>query len=551
ADNSYVGAAWVYTRSNGVWTQQGNKLVGSGATGLARQGVSVALSADGNTAVVGGIRDNNYVGAAWVYTRTNGVWTQQGNKLVGSDVSGTALFGWSIALSGDGNTAIVGGTMDNSNAGAAWVFKRTDSVWTQQGNKLVGTGAVNPVFQGTSVALSSDGNTAIVGGPYDDAYTGAAWVYTRSDSVWTQQGNKLVGTGTVGAANQGGAVSLSSDGNTAIVGGSADDTSKGAVWVFTRSGVTWNQQGTKLVGTGAMNIPYGAAQGYSVALSADGNTALSGGFEDDGGKGATWVFTRGSVGTWTQQGNKLVGTGAVNTPYPALQGYAVALSSDGTTAIVGGPNDAAQSMGAAWVFIHDTVLPIQLVNFTGTHESHTVRLNWTTLSEINNYGFEIQKSDTTQEHYLTVSNSFIPGHGTTNEPQHYSFVDSNVTPSPWYYRLKQIDLGGDIHYSEGIRINTLTSAKEKEIPTIFSLSQNYPNPFNPSTTIRYTIPRMSRVSLKIYNVLGQEVATLVNNIEEPGYKTILFNGNNLASGVYIYRLEADGFVEAKKLLLLK
>jgi hypothetical protein len=147
------------------FTRQGPKLVGTGAIGpLTDQGWSVALSADGRTAIVGGYSDNGYVGAAWVFTRSNGVWTQQGSKLVGNGAVGAAQQGISVALSADGNTAVVGGYSDNGDVGAAWVFTRSGGVWTQQGNKLVGTGAAGNSGQGRSVALSGDGNTAIVGG---------------------------------------------------------------------------------------------------------------------------------------------------------------------------------------------------------------------------------------------------------------------------------------------------------------------------------------------------------------------------------------------------
>jgi hypothetical protein len=190
------------------FTQQGPKLVGTGAVGLAGQGWSVALSSDGNTAIVGGWADNSNAGAAWVYTRNGGVWTQQGSKLVGTSAVGTPQQGVSVALSADGNTAIVGGpddnpgTSNNSGTGAAWVFTRSGGVWTQQGSKLVGTGAVGSALQGYSVALSDDGNTVIVGGPGDNSNAGAAWVYTRSGGVWTQQGSKLVGIGAAGASQR-------------------------------------------------------------------------------------------------------------------------------------------------------------------------------------------------------------------------------------------------------------------------------------------------------------------------------------------------------------
>ena len=338
ADNRITGAAWVYTRSNGVWTQQ-SKLAGTGAVGSAGQGWSVALSDDGNTAILGGPFDNVNTGAAWVYTRSNGVWTQQGKKLVGSGAVGKARQGVSVALSADGNTAIVGGSADNVDSGAAWVFTRSNGVWTQQRSKLAGTGAVGNAAQGISVALSDDGNTAIVGGAFDNLNTGAAWVYTRSGDVWTQLGKKLVGAGAVGNAAQGVSVGLSADGSTAIVGGPFDNLNTGAAWVYACRGAVW---GTKLVGAGAVG---NARQGVSVALSADGSTAIVGGVEDNSYTGAAWVYNH--IGTvWTQQANKLVGTDATGS---ARQGHSVALSADGKTAIVGGLADNGVT-GAAWIY---------------------------------------------------------------------------------------------------------------------------------------------------------------------------------------------------------
>jgi hypothetical protein len=182
------------------FVQQGDKLLGTGALRWAGQGSSVSLSADGNTAIVGGTDDNDSAGAVWVFTRSGGVWSQQGDKLVGTGAVGGARQGSSVSLSGDGNTAIVGGWMDNDLTGAVWVFTRSGGVWSQQGDKLVGTGAVGSAYQGCSVSLSADGNTAIVGGQCDSEYAGAVWVFTRSGGVWSQQGDKLVGTGAVGAA---------------------------------------------------------------------------------------------------------------------------------------------------------------------------------------------------------------------------------------------------------------------------------------------------------------------------------------------------------------
>ena len=127
SDNGDIGATWVFVRSGSTWTQQGSKLIGSGAIGAAGQGFAVALSADGNTALIGGYTDNGDAGAVWVFTRSGGTWTQQGTKLVGSGASANAKQGASVALSSDGNTSLIGAPRDNSSAGAAFVFTRSGS----------------------------------------------------------------------------------------------------------------------------------------------------------------------------------------------------------------------------------------------------------------------------------------------------------------------------------------------------------------------------------------------------------------------------------------
>ena len=356
-DNSGAGAVWVFTRgSNGTWSQQGQKLVGTDATGAARQGSSVALSADGNTLVEGGYGDNSYIGATWVFTRgSDGTWSQQGQKLVGTSATGAAQQGISVALSADGNALVEGGEADNGGAGAVWVFTRdSEGTWSQQGQKLVGTSATGAAAQGWSVALSADGNTLVEAGDNDNGGAGAVWVFTRdSNGNWSQRGQKLVGTGAAGNANQGTSVALSNDGNTLVEGGYGDNSYAGAVWVFTRdSNGNWSQQGQKLVGTGGAAGQ--AFQGWSVALSNDGNTLVEAGDNDNGQVGAVWVFTRGSNGTWSQEGQKLVGTGATS---GSLLGYSVALSNGGNTLAAGGQADNSHT-GAVWVFVQPAAIAV-------------------------------------------------------------------------------------------------------------------------------------------------------------------------------------------------
>jgi len=354
-DDGHTGAVWVFTRSGGVWSQQGLKLVGSSAIGDAFQGSSVAVSADGNTLIEGGSGDNDDVGAAWVFTRSGAVWTQQA-KLIGTGYNGAPTQGTSVALSADGNTAIVGGPRDafsNTNGaliGAAWVFTRSNGVWTQQGSKLVGSGYAGSPEQGYSVALSGDGSTALLGGPFDGSAgpIGAAWVFTLNNGVWAQQGSKLIGSDVEAHPEQGWSVALSADGNTAMLGGPGDNTGVGAAWIFTQSAGVWDQQ-AKLVG---LNSVGNSNQGESIALSGDGNTAMIGGIGDNNAEGAVWAFVNNG-GVWSATGPKLVGkfTGA-----GTEQGTSVALSDNGKTAIVGGPFQPFG--GGAWIFVSPPSLAI-------------------------------------------------------------------------------------------------------------------------------------------------------------------------------------------------
>ncbi|SPF48862.1 exported hypothetical protein [Candidatus Sulfopaludibacter sp. SbA4] len=335
-DSRGVGAAFVYIRGNGVWTQQA-KLVGTDASGLAQQGFSVALSADGNTALLGGPKDSGGTGAAWAFVRNSGgTWSQQGAKLVGFGASGGASQGYSVGLSPNGIWAIVGGPTDSGGTGAAWLFIQSNGVWSQASFKLSGSGATAAAAQGTSVAVN-DKTTVVVGGPGDSNSVGAVWIFFGG---MLPEG-KFVGTGNAGQSQQGSAVALFGD-TLLLVGGRGDNNNAGAAWVFTSSGGPWTQQGNKLTGSGASGA---AQQGSSASLSGDGNTAMIGGPADNSGAGAAWIF-KSSGGAFSQQGGKLSGTGATGA---AAQGTSVALSSDGSTALLGGPNDSSGA-GAAWVF---------------------------------------------------------------------------------------------------------------------------------------------------------------------------------------------------------
>ena len=342
-------AVRVFTRTGSTWTEQAELAPKSGEEiGNGGLGSSVALSADGNTAVIGVPGDDVGAGAAWVFARSeSGAWTQQGGKLTGSGEEGEGQFGSSVALSSNGNAALIGGPGDGGKVGAAWVFALSGEIWSQQGAKLTGTGESGAGEFGWSVALSKQGTTALIGAPGDSSQVGAAWVFAASSAgAWSQQGEKLVGSGESGAGELGRSVALSSDGSTALLGDPADSTNTGAAWVFTRSeAAAWSQQGGKLTG----GDEEGEGQfGSSVALSSDGDTVLVGGPADNTNTGAAWVFTRSEAAAWSQQGGKLTGGEEEG---EGQFGSSVALSSDGDTVLIGGPADNTNT-GATWAFVN-------------------------------------------------------------------------------------------------------------------------------------------------------------------------------------------------------
>ena len=199
-------------------------------------------------------------------------------------------------------------------------------------------------------------------------------------------------------------------------------------------------------------------------------------------------------------------------------------------------------------------LPIQLGSFNAQLVGSTVRLNWTTVSEVNNYGFEIQRRAEGTSEFVTISGSFVPGYGTTLEPRSYTYSDSLAPAGTTSYRLKQIDLDGTIHYHESVQIenNVVAGAEDNgSLAREFRLAQNFPNPFNPSTEIKFSVPTGGRASLKVYNSIGQEIAALVDGEVEAGAHSAQFNANNLASGTYFYQLRTGDNVATQKMMLIK
>jgi hypothetical protein len=181
-------------------------------------------------------------------------------------------------------------------------------------------------------------------------------------------------------------------------------------------------------------------------------------------------------------------------------------------------------------------------SFVSSVNGRDVTLNWTTSSETNNSGFDIERS-IVAGHWLKIG--MVQGNGTTLSSMNYFFTDRGLNAGLYNYRLKQIDFNGNFQYFN------LSNEVIIGIPATFSLSQNYPNPFNPSTTINYDLPYDGKVTLRILDISGREVSMIVNEFQPAGYYSLSFNGNNLSSGIYFYSLTSNGLTITKKMLLVK
>ena len=318
------------------WTAatQQQQLTGS-TTASDSYGYSVSI--DGDTAIVGAVFENNSQGAAYVYTRSGTTWSQQ-QKLTASDAQNSDRFGCDVEI--DGDTVVIGAQLDDSQAGAAYVFTRSGTTWSQQ-QKLVASTRINYDQFGGAVAINGD--TIVVGALFEDSggsNSGTAYVFTRSGTTWSQQ-QKIQASDAQAADRFGYTVCI--DGDTVVAGATYEDaggTEAGAAYVYTRSGTTWTQQ-QKLV---ASDAQAGDKFGIDVAIS--GNTIVVGAVEEDTGgsnAGAAYVFTRSGT-TWTQQ-QKLVASDAAVDDY-----FGKHVAIEGDTIAVGAYGEGGNNVGAAYIF---------------------------------------------------------------------------------------------------------------------------------------------------------------------------------------------------------
>jgi len=300
---------------------------------------------------------------------------------------------------------------------------------------------------------------------------------------------------------------------------------------------------------------------FSVSLTngnifANDNLSLSISTAVSSGTGNYRVMFQWGNNGYSQSGSDV--TGITNTAISSLITNTIPAPGNVTTNLLTIRIHGWHSLNTANIRIGDIQLvgqqpnPVRLSLFNSSLINRNIKLNWTTTEELNNSGFEIERKEVRSQNTEYSKVTFVTGNGTKNTPTNYSYEDKNLNTRKYKYRLKQIDFNGNFEYFN------LNGEIEIGVPKKYDLSQNYPNPFNPTTKINFDLPNDSKVELRIYDMLGREVSTLVNEVKTAGYYTVEFNVSTFASGTYFYRLNvndpngrAGDFSMVKKLVILK
>ena len=434
-------------------------------------------------------------GFGYIYAGThgNGLYrstndgTSWGNP---SNLSGNFLPDGDIYKVAIGQTGTVYATLDGN------IYNSTDngSNWTEV--KVTASG--NPTGGFQTIAFGS--SRVYAGGSYD-------WFYysTNDGTSWNWEGSSS------GLTKAPLSLAVNSLGN--IFAG----TSGSGIFKSTDLGVSWTQMNTNL---GSLYINTIAINTSDVIYAGTTN-----GIYTSTDNGSHWVSNN---------------SGLTNTDIRSI-----AFDPSSTNVFAG----AYKSDGTGGIWQSVATLPVELTTFTVSKRGNTAFLQWNTATEINNYGFDVEKRAIGKSEWNKIG--FIKGNGTCTEPHEYSFIDNFLAQGKYSYRLKQIDNNGSFKYSISIEVdNNFT-------PTVFSIFQNFPNPFNPNTVIRYSLPFESNVRLTIYNSLGQMIEVPVYENQQSGIHEINFNGAKLSSGIYFYNLQAnstDGnhnYNTTMKMLLIK
>jgi hypothetical protein len=537
------GSAYIFYYNGTSWAQQAQRTGGAGGDHFGR---SVSISGDyalvGAPDEDGGGTDR---GAAYLYYRNQGganVWGQH-SKFTASDAADGDTFGRSVSIEGD--YAVVGAPNEDGGTkwGAAYVFEKGGG-WSSsmtENQKLTASDGASYDYFGTSVDLHN--NDLVVGASGEGSNEGAAYVFSRGATTWAEQG-KL--TASDGASSDELGYSVSICDKWVVAGAWKDNSSQGAAYVFEK-GAGWSTttETAKLTaGDG------GASDLFGSSVSVSGNRMLVGAPGDNSNRGSVYPFLR-TGGSWVQKPKQIASDGAASDEF----GHSVSICPDLGHAIVGAqlhdiPLNADQGQAYVYLCKADLALPVELSLFAATADDDQVTLQWITESEVDNLGFNLYRAEEREGvigEYLQINDHLIPGEVNTSIRMAYEFVDRRIDHAGIYwYRLEDVDLDGIKTLHDPISVTVAL-----QVPMVYTLHPNYPNPFNPVTTLAYDLPEASDVILSIYAVSGQWVATLVSGYRNAGHYEVVWDGSRFADGVYLYHLQTGGFVETKRMLLLK
>ncbi|HQI40797.1 MAG TPA: T9SS type A sorting domain-containing protein [Ignavibacteriaceae bacterium] len=547
SDSGYVITG--YTRSYGSMSGRNVLLIKTDKNGNQQWIKAYGGNADDEGYSVKQTTDGGYIIAG--YTKSYGAGAND-VYLVKTDASGNQLwdrifggsqddYAYSVLQTSDGGFLLAGFSFSYGNGGDILMIKTNSNgnlVWQKTIGGISSDGAMY-------MSPTSDGGYILTGWTlsYGPGAIGNAFL-VKTDSLGNQQWYNYFG-GT--DADRGYAVQQTTDGGYILTGYTGSFGAGLYDLLLIKTDSLGNQKWMKTFGG------TGRDYGNSIQQTTDGGFIILGYTLSFGAGNEDFYLIKTDANGNTEWFKTLGGI------YSEV-GYFVRQTNDGGLILVGHTLSFGAGLHDVWLIKMENIIPVELVSFNAAVEENTVYLNWITATETNNQGFEIQRSENfgneelsewihSEQEWNVIG--FVPGYGTTSESHEYSFVD-NLTLNhnhTLYYRLKQIDYDGSYVYSDIIEVKL-------ETPKQFSLEQNYPNPFNPITTINFNLAFDSKVSLKIFNVLGQEIAVLLNDQMNAGQHKISFNASSLNSGVYFCRLNADAvdgqkFSSTRKMILAK
>ena len=501
----------VYKTTNGGanWTQINNgiQLITVQALAISKNNPQYLLAGTG-TGTGAGVYRTTDGGANWTQVNT-GITETIGVQalLIHPDNPNIA---WVCIF--DGVADAVNGLYKTTDGGANW-FPITNGIGAIKNFLSLAMSPTDPntIYAGSSFQVAtSTGPSAI----YKSTDGGANWVLSSTGLPTATTDINPVRTVQVSSANP-----------NVVIATLFMNTVNGGFYLSTDAGANWTKK------QNGLPVDIGSNMRSSAIRPLFDNQFFVG--LDGADSTGVWATTNGGNNWFDFNGGTMLNTYVIR---------ALVFNSTGNHTLFAGRASATANLGGVYEYTFSFV-PVELVSFSAEVFGGNVNLTWMTATELNNYGFQIERRNFESTEWVNVG--FVNGNGSTTETQFYSFSDNSVSVGKYFYRLKQLDFSGTYEYSSEIEATIL------EVLNDFNLKQNYPNPFNPSTRISFSIPQNSFVTLKVFDVLGNEIETLVNRDLEAGSYELEFIGKNLTSGVYFYNITAGDFSKTMKMILSK